>query len=321
MRVFLMRHSKSCSNHLRSEGVEELSQQIRDPGLTAIGQKMVDSYCASLQKKLTDVGFDLDTAIIGSSALLRAKQTAAGLFPGRQIVTIPHFVEYGAIPENTPREGATHNPSWPDVVKWMRRNLPDNGQMIAVGHGSYLRSEVGPVVNGRLNNLDGFLLDMEITPSGWRILNRRRIDYDGRVQAGKSGDRCILPTDIAKIAAHTKMHRSTQRKRYTQRGSGYTMPAAYYHQGAQMYNTSPHETGTDYARPNGEWIRPPLAQRGGFSPSVMGGFVTNGLRYLVPAAGYLAYKSRSQKRKGTQRWPRKKGAHLHRRQSKRGNRQ
>jgi len=315
VKIFLMRHSKSCSNHMRSlDENDTIGQQIRDPGLTAIGHKMAAAYQPLLQKRLAEAGFDLDTAVIGSSALRRAKETATTLFPGRPVVTVPHFIEHGVIPENTPRQSLhrSKKPSWPGVVDWIRRTLPSDGsqQLIAVGHGSYLRAEIGPPGGSRISNMDGFILDLDITPSGYTIRNRTRIDYNAPVSPDTPGDQCVRDADRIKIVTMRRMARPRTRSRKTQkkqqqknhqRGAGYTMPAAYFQPGAQMYNTSATETGKGIAawNPDNGWARtalPASGQRGGFVPSVMGSFVNNGMR-LVPLAGYLGYKGFSRQTK------------------------
>jgi hypothetical protein len=78
------------------------------------------------------------------------------------------------------------------------------------------------------------------------------------------------------------------------------MPLAYFQDGAQMRGTEGSETGVGLAGMSTGWVREALTQtggkrrsrrqqQGGFSPSVMGAFATNGAR-LLPLAAYMGYK-------------------------------
>ena len=111
IQLVLIRHSKSCSNYMRylagtydyNNPLVSASQTIRDPKLSAVGVRMARAYRPILQATLREKGIDLDTAVIGSSALGRAKHTAALLFPDHPRQVMPYFTEHGDIPENTPR--------------------------------------------------------------------------------------------------------------------------------------------------------------------------------------------------------------------------
>jgi hypothetical protein len=82
------------------------------------------------------------------------------------------------------------------------------------------------------------------------------------------------------------------------------MPLAYFQDGAQMRGTFGEPTGMGLAGSGAGWVRTPLVQtggrtrkqRGGFSPSVMGAFATNGAR-LMPLAAYLGYKMHKNQKK------------------------
>ena len=84
----------------------------------------------------------------------------------------------------------------------------------------------------------------------------------------------------------------------TLKGGAYTLPLAYFKDGAQMQGTSGTPTGVGLAGASASWIRAPLVQTGGrrrqgggwFAPSVMGSFATNGLQYLPGPALYSGYK-------------------------------
>ena len=322
---------------MRDESVP-ISQNIRDPNLTEVGAAMATAYGPTLQRTLRAAGFDLDTAVYGSSALQRTKQTLSRLFPThrQRAVVIPHFTEHGAVPENLPMVSAAGvasvatDPDWNKVVQWIRRqrSIQHGSQLVAVGHGSYLRKEVGPANGRRLNNLDAFILDLEITDAGWRIVRRERLDYDRDAHVHPDAPDTCIRQDRDKIAAYTKRmggrSRATRKhqKQRKQKGAGYTMPAAYYHQGAQMVGTSATPTGEGLTATNGEWSREPLTQGqvGGFTPAVMGSLVANGAR-LIPAAAYLAYRNFGSSTKGSRRARRTRRTRRTKRQSKRGNRQ
>lgn len=293
IRLFLIRHSKSCANFVRHAAESEdpahplvaASQQIRDPALTEVGRAMARAWSPHLHEKLTEHGITLDTAIIGASALGRARETAELLFPGRRVATMPHFTEHGRIPENTPRAGLRHPPDWPAFLKHIAREYSDQRDFVVVGHGSYLRSEAWPAVSrrphGRFQNLDGFLIEGTITPSG-RLRVRRVQEIPYRAHVSPDGDdRCpTLPVRVReKIVAHkrTMRHsrshrksagrkharRQTRRRRQTrkQRGGAATpMPLAYFQDGAQMRGTYADPTGTGLAVSSPAWIRQPMTQ-------------------------------------------------------------
>jgi hypothetical protein len=109
--------------------------------------------------------------------------------------------------------------------------------------------------------------------------------------------------------------RKTKRsqKSQKQQGGGVNMPLAYFQDGAQMRGTEGSETGVGLAGMSSGFVREALTQtggkrrtlrggfsdrqkdgrssrqNGGFSPSVMGAFATNGAR-LLPLAAYMGYK-------------------------------
>lgn len=319
MRLVLIRHSKSCANHVRHVADTEnhrdplvrASQQLRDPPLSAVGRRMASTYGPTLRARLRDLGFDLDTAVIGSSHLRRAKQTAALLFGHAKRITLPHFTENGALPENTPEGMRYRKPDWAEFVRHLSTIPSQKGEFIIVGHGSFLKG-VWHELSGRpwagtFNNLDAFVVE----PDG----SLRVLRYQGHVRPTEP-DQCALPT---KIAADDRMKRHTRKHRKEQHGGATPMPLGYYKDGAQMQYTSTSPTGANYGVSNGEWARAPIEQTGGqrpsrqaggFVPSVMGNFVVNGLRYLPMTAAYSGYKlwdnqprtrRRGTRRRGTRR--------------------
>jgi broad specificity phosphatase PhoE len=333
-----MRHSTSCSNHVREDIA--ISQGIRDPALSVEGQRLAERYRPHLQKKLKEAGFDVETAIIASSTLGRAKQTAEIVF-GKNPVALPCFTENGAIPENTPVAHTYAPPCWKrfsDHIAELVEKSPKTTAVAAVGHGSYLLS-LWPILTGhvrrsRLNNLDGILLDVDVRGHSLHILGHKEIRCPFHVAT--MNDRCSV-TDTRKIAA---LRRGMQRG-----GNGSAgMHQAFFQDGAQMSGRFSEPTGVGLAGSSSSWVRSPLhqsggsrrqtmkkqrsrhshhsqnggfslraqrsrhshhSQNGGFSPSIMGGFATVGLRAL-PVAAYLGYKMYSNKKKPTKRVTKKK---------------
>jgi len=99
------------------------------------------------------------------------------------------------------------------------------------------------------------------------------------------------------------------------------MPLAYFKDGAQMQGTTTDATGVGIGGTSAGWAREAIQQTGGkrkarvtgrarvtakkrqaggFHPSIMGAFVTNGLR-LVPAAAYVGYNMYKNSRKTRRR--------------------
>jgi broad specificity phosphatase PhoE len=314
MRLVLIRHSKSCANHVRHvAGTEDhtdplmrASQQLRDPPLSAVGERMARNYGPRLRARLRDLGFDLDSAVIGSSQLRRAKQTAALLFDRDNLTVVPHFTENGALPENTPERMRYRKPDWSSFVQHLSTMSSQNNEYIIVGHGSFLkgvwRELTGRQWSGMFNNLDAFVVEPE---GSVRVLR-----YQGDVSPTEP-DKCALP---AKIAADDRMKRDTRKRRRTQRkrrqrgGSATPLPLGYFKDGAQLQYTSASPTGANYGVSNASWARAPIeqtggGQAGGFTPSLMGNFAANGMTYLPSLAAYTGYKqwSNASGRRGTRR--------------------
>jgi hypothetical protein len=113
-----------------------------------------------------------------------------------------------------------------------------------------------------------------------------------------------------------RSRQSQKSQQQQQQGGGVNMPLAYFQDGAQMRGTEGSETGVGLAGMSTGWVREALTQtggkrrsrrqqqggfsdrqkdgrssrqNGGFSPSVMGAFATNGAR-LLPLAAYMGYK-------------------------------
>ena len=275
---------------------------------------MAREYGPALQAKLVAHAASREIALIASSPLRRAKQTARLLFGIDRPHTFTFFGEKGHIPENT-AEGADYTtPNWPAFLRTVHARLlidpAGRRTVITVGHGSFLRSTVWPAIAntpfmGRVHNLDAFVVRGRFNCDGVFTPDRKSatyIPYTGRVKP-HAADACALPT---KIASDSRMTRYTRKTRAEQRGGYVGMPLAYFKDGAQMQGTTAEPTGVGLGSSTGSWAREPIqqsggsvkrrAQQGGFSPSIMGSFVTNGMR-LVPAVAYVGYKMlKNQKR-------------------------
>lgn len=337
IQLFLMRHSKSCSNHVRQESEDniEISQSLRDPGLTVDGARVASKYGPLLLRQLKRQGFDVDHCRVGSSYLRRARETACLVF-GRSPSRLPHFTENGAIPENTPAASRYTPPDWDRFTAHLSTLVHEGESVVVVGHGSFLGS-LWPRLTGRarkerLNNLDGILVDIEISSQGSRVHGAREIRCPLHVNPGndkcKVGDRQKITTLRRRMAPQRKQRSQKQRSQRNQRGGNGSagMPLAYFQDGAQMFRTSPTPTGVGLAGVTDGWVRTPLGltggarrsrrtqrkqrqsqrnrqrdrQNGGFSPSVMGAFASAGSR-LLPLAGYLGYKQYSNEQSALQK--------------------
>lgn len=318
VQIVVIRHSISCSNYLRlaagpagssNEDCNPIINQSKDyldPPLSVKGVKMAREYSTRLQERLRAAGIHLESALIGASELRRAQQTAQLLFPeaaaAAAVATVPHFTEHGEIPENTPAGGLKYLPNWRGTLSYLAST--GRSQFVIVGHGNYLRYIVWPSVSrarsAYMGNIDAILIDAILTPSGLLLRPRaRRINYDGPYNPNTSrGDSCVLPHKLAHL---TKMIRSRRRARTAkkQRGGATSMPLGWYEPSAAFRGTSPSPTGVGAgaAGSTDTWARAPLPQRGGFHPSVMGAFATNGLR-MLPVAAYMGYKQARGQRQG-----------------------
>lgn len=223
IRLVLLRHSKSCANHMRAVAgshdpthpLVAASQRVRDPALSELGSAMARAYGPTLRRRLAAEGFPTASALIASSGLRRAATTAALLFPGRSVTTLPHIMEHGEIPENTPGRRSTTRrcrPSW----RLFLRNLATRCEtdIVAVAHGSFLRDEVWPAIasqrrpHGRLENLAGFLVEGHLSPTGrLRVERLVELPYTGAVSPRQPADRC--GRDVEATIRRTR----TQKKR------------------------------------------------------------------------------------------------------------
>lgn len=221
--LVLVRHSKSCANHVRDiAGTHDTdhplvaaSQQIRDPALSAHGQAMARAYGPTLRARLHAAGVPLEgpTVLVGSSGLQRACDTAKLLFPeaGSPLHHFPHIMEFGNIPENTPARIRRARPDFRAFLRHLH-DLPQS-TFVVVAHGSFLRSEAWPIVSPRkpshprFGNLDAFVVRAGLTEDG-RLLRPRTLDlpWSGRRPVG--ADRCSR-----RVERLVKRHRQTRKNR------------------------------------------------------------------------------------------------------------
>ena len=293
--LFILRHSKSCSNYMRQMAGSEdrahplvrASQDILDPALSAVGRSMVEHYRPTLNQRLKAAGFDVDAATIGCSGLKRARETAQLLFPGRTVHHLPHIKEHGNIPENTPTNTKRCRPDWRAFLRHIAA-LPSS-QFAVVGHGSFLKSEVWRSLSkkphDRFHNLDGLLITAILTQDG-DLLHPHIEEFKYRPPSYISGaaDKCSREIEH-KIVTHCKMQRMTKKWKQGRRqskkqrggsclqqrnadslaqiGGGVNMPLAYFQDGAQMRGTYAEPTGVGLAATSGSWVREALTQTGG----------------------------------------------------------
>ncbi len=321
VRIAFIRHSKSCANHLRSidDQLTEASQKLRDASLSAVGQRMARQYSPLLHRKLRDMGFTLNAdTVVGSSRLRRARHTAALLFPGRRREVYPYFTEYGKVPENTPQGHRYQEPSWSEFTKHIHKEHPSTEEFVIVGHGYFLRAVVWPSITGRVYdapgfyNLDGFVVTGHFTSDGVLLVSSvQDLPYTGPVNPATTPDMCTLPPKIATLTRERTMPcHKTRKQRKAQRGGATSMPLAYFHNGAQLMGTTADPTGVGIGSTTSSWARAPIQQTGGskkkeqaggFSPSLMGSFAANGLRYVLPIAAYTGYKMLTRRRNRSRR--------------------
>jgi broad specificity phosphatase PhoE len=215
--LVMIRHSKSCANHVRDiagthdteHPLAAASQQIRDPALSAHGAAMARAYSPTLRARLQRMGLPpLSTVAVGSSGLRRARETASLLFPtipASDLVHFPHIKEFGNIPENTPARLRRDKPDFRAFLRHLH-DLPQT-TFVVVAHGSFLRSEAWPTVaprrpHGRFGNLDAFIVRTGLTEDG-RLLSPRTTDlpWSGRHPTGT--DRCSRRVERL-IGRHTR---------------------------------------------------------------------------------------------------------------------
>ena len=199
VKIFLMRHSRSCSNLVRhyatTDAQTEASQQISDPALSRIGLAMARSYGPRLQASLRAAGLNPDTAILGSSYLRRARETIAALFPNQTYHLFSHFKEHGAIPENTPAGAVVYQrPNFKLFMQHVADVQKTTGatEFVIVGHGSFLRNDAWTSLSSsphkRFGNLDGFLIEADMESGHLKNMRLRDIPHRATIPMPTSTD-------------------------------------------------------------------------------------------------------------------------------------
>lgn len=305
IKLCIIRHSKSGSNLLRERKLGPESQALRDPGLTVLGKKAAHEYSPKLIDILEKNGFDLDNTIVGASPLRRAQETAHALFPEKSIHIFGELNEHGHIPENNPRCHTSARKGWDQFLKMLTKTYASDKTprtVIAVGHRTFFRKEVlQPLGKDHpMNNMDAAILEYDCDTKKTTCI--RHIPHGKTIRT--TGDRYI---DRYKRKSKRKSNRKTTRHssmtRRTQKGGG-NFPYGYFHDGAQAMGRSDVATGVGIGASSDLWAREPIqqrggsckCQRGGFPASIMGSFVQNGMS-LIPAAGYMLYRSQKDSRK------------------------
>ena len=92
-------------------------------------------------------------------------------------------------------------------------------------------------------------------------------------------------------------HRATRRQQRGGGAYGYTGSEKFYGINAPLSGGAPLSSAA-----TANYIRPPMPmQRGGFSPSVMGGFAQSAGSVIAPMAGLLAYKTYAAPKRSSRR--------------------
>ena len=151
---------------------------------------------------------------------------------------------------------------------------------VVVGHGSFLAKQVWPALKSesesapyqrKLNNLDGFLVTGTLSPDGKltvaSVREVRNPSHLHRKYTHRRNDKCSVRSQHEFIEKHVLNHGHEHGQRHTRRSIS----------GNKRKITRKQGQGQGQG------------QAGGFTPSIMGGFASNGLRYALPAAMWSAY--------------------------------
>ena len=268
VKLFLMRHAKSCSNFVREIGDsthhKNVSQSIRDPGLTAAGIQVSKTYGPIVRDNLLAFGIDTASAFHGSSGLLRAKETMRYVFGVEPDTTFKHFKEHGNVPENTPSKETHTDPDWEAFLGDLAKQLheQEKSTAIIVGHGSFLANTVWPAIvgkraypriSGRLKNLDGIFIDGDLSNSGKLTVDSVRPILCSCNTINNKFDQCSIGPQNTFIRDQLNKSKKSKKSKKNRK------------------------------------------QKGGFSPSIMGGFGAVGVRMLLPSALYFGYRNFTRK--------------------------
>lgn len=181
VRLVVLRHGRSVSNMLRDPArlgrpatSREIaaSERVLDPALTPFGVSAAEWYLRPLRDVLAALSMPTRHLVVGSSPLLRARETARLLFPGRALTVFQSLGEHGNSPENTPAGGVYRAPDWDafledlaDLCRYSRAR-----DVVVVAHGGFMRRVVAAFsgTSPAMANLSGFVMDLR--PSGGRLV-------------------------------------------------------------------------------------------------------------------------------------------------------
>lgn len=138
-RVILIRHAQSRQNvalaRLRRGAVTAIDGAMdRDSAITPIGAAQIEHVRAHLEEGRLLIPLP-PASVVASSPLARTTATAAGLFPGRRVVSLPQMQETSPAEKLVPRllRPRTHS-----VVEWVH-GRPES-VCVLVGHGHFFRT-------------------------------------------------------------------------------------------------------------------------------------------------------------------------------------
>ena len=189
IRLVIIRHGKSMANILsdpvdpnKSASKEDVlaSRNIRDPILSDYGIEAVDWYRPRFYDALKQIGINPKTTVVGSSPLLRARQTAFLLFPKKTRVVFEGLGEEGDFPENTAQCMTYRPPNWELFLHelWQCALRTGSSQFVVVAHGTFIRRIVTALAGIEVRsmyNLSGFALDLRLSHGSLKVIPQSRI--------------------------------------------------------------------------------------------------------------------------------------------------
>ena len=234
------------------------SKNVRDPELSAEGRHAAEAYGPVLQRILEARGFDLGNTVFASSALQRAKQTLAKLFPGRESTVLPYFGENGAIPENTPVNQTYKSPNLNRTL----RSLPPDRNCVIVGHGGFLTStvwfKITETTRAKLHNLDAFIVSGDYRQDAPVRSEKALFAAKSYIDLPFKRSRINRMRTRSKTSRNkTRRNRNKTRRNRRQHGG---MSLGFFSPGAQMIGMSPYATGRGLEISNDSWARETLAR-------------------------------------------------------------
>ena len=192
MRLLVLRHGRSCANLALAQGAAD-SEQLRDPPLTEGGARSAAEYRPHLHRHLIRRGFEVASCCVGASGLLRARQTAALLFPNKRRVRFRGLGENGAVPENTPAGESYRKPDWSLALREAAQLVRERRvyDLAVVAHGTFMRgalSEITGYQHARFSNLSGFLLHCRLVGDSLVVESSEEVPCE--MPSAPEPDRC-----------------------------------------------------------------------------------------------------------------------------------